>query len=235
MKWVLVLEPVEVDREYTSKIIDRLGYKLFNARNGEEALRFMNQSLPDTVILGERIPDFDPVELGRIIKEDRILSSTPMLLMTSSTDPFLHEKAKQTGFNEIVQRPMSIRKFFTSLELCLSNNRRLCIRAPLSFPVQVQQDHKELYMMTHNFGEGGMYIATTEPVMKMTEMDVEFKLPGLRNEFSLKSQVVHTQDRDTDEAPAGMGLKFLDLRPAIEMVFRIYMENFLVQRMAMTA
>ena len=90
-------------------------------------------------------------------------------------------------------------------------------------------------MMTHNFGEGGMYIPTANPLERMSEVEVEFQLPGLRNDFSLMSQVVHTQNRDTDEVPAGMGLRFLDIRPAIEMVFRIYMENFLVKRMAMTA
>ncbi len=90
-------------------------------------------------------------------------------------------------------------------------------------------------MMTHNFGEGGMYLPTTDPLPGKTEVDVEFKLPGLRNDFSFRSQVVHAQNRDTDEVPAGMGLRFLNMKPAIETVFGIYMENFLVKRMAMTA
>jgi len=235
MKWVLVVESSEIDREYLARIIDRLGYKLFTAKSGEEVLHFMNQSLPNTLIMGERIPDYDPMELGRTIKEDRILSSPPMLLMTSNPDQFFHEKARQAGFNEIVQRPMSIRKFFTSLEMCLSNNRRLCIRAPMSFPILLKRGLDKLSMMTHNFGEGGMYIPTADPFPGKTEVDVEFTLPGLRNNFNFKSQVVHTQQRDTDEVPAGMGLQFLDMKPAIETVLGIYMENFLVKRMAMTA
>jgi uncharacterized protein (TIGR02266 family) len=235
MKWVLVVESSEIDREYLSRIIGRLGYKLFSAKSGEEALHFMNQSLPNTLIMGERIPDYEPMELGRTIKEDRILSSPPMLLMTSNPDQFFHEKARQAGFNEIVTRPMSIRKFFTSLEMCLSSNRRLCIRAPMSFPVLVKRGIEKLSMMTHNFGEGGMYIPTADPFPGKTEVDLEFKLPGLRNDFNFRSQVVHAQERDTDEVPAGMGLQFLNMKPAIETVLGIYMENFLVKRMAMTA
>ncbi len=235
MKWVLVVESSDVDREYLARIIERLGYKLFSAKSGEEALHFMNQSLPNTLIMGERISDYDPMELGRTIKEDRILSSPPMLLMTSNPDHLFHEKARQAGFNEIVQRPMSIRKFFTSLEFCLSSNRRLCIRAPMSFPVLVKQGIDKLSMMTYNFGEGGMYLPTTDPLPGKTEVDVEFNLPGLRNDFSFRSKVVHAQNRDTDEVPAGMGLQFLNMKPAIETVFGIYMENFLVKRMAMSA
>lgn len=235
MKWVLVVESSEIDREYLGRIIDRLGYKLFSAKSGEEALHFMNQSLPNTLIMGERISDYDPMDLGRIIKEDPILSNPPMLLMTSNSDQFFHEKARQAGFSEIVQRPMSIRKFFISLEMCLSNNRRLCIRAPMSFPVLIKRGLDKLSMTTHNFGEGGMYIPTTDPFPGKTEVDIEFKLPGLRNDFSFRGQVVHSQERDTDEVPAGMGLKFLNMRPAIETVLGIYMENFLVKRVAMTA
>ena len=235
MKWVLILETSEVDREYLARIIERLGYNLFRAQNAEEALRFMNQSLPDAFIVGERIPDQDSIELVKMIKKDRMLSSAPMLLMTSNTDLFFHENAMKAGFNQIVQRPMSIRKFFTSLELCLSNNRRLCIRAPMSFPVLVSQGNRKESMITHNFGEGGMYIPTSNPLPEKSETELEFKLPGVRNDFSFRSQVVHSQGRNTDELPAGMGLKFFDIKPAIEMVLRIYMENFLVKRMAITA
>ena len=119
--------------------------------------------------------------------------------------------------------------------MCLSNNRRLCIRAPMSFPVLIKRGLDKLSMTTHNFGEGGMYIPTADPFPGETEMDIEFKLPGLRNDFSFRGQVVHAQGRDTDEVPAGMGLKFLNIRPAIETVLGIYMENFLVKRVAMTA
>lgn len=235
MKWVLVVESSEVDLEYLGRIIERLGYRLFAAKSGEEALHIMGQSLPNTLIMGERVPDYDPIELGRAIKEDPILSSPPMLLMTSNQDELFWQRARQAGFAQIVHRPMSIRKFFTSLEMCLSNNRRLCIRAPMSFPVLVKRGLEKLPMTTHNFGEGGMYIPTPDPFPGQSWVDVEFKLPGLRNEFSFQSQVVHTLDRDTDELPAGMGLKFMDVKPAIETVLGIYMENFLVKRMAMSA
>ena len=235
MKWVLIVESSEVDRDYLARIIERLGYQLFSAKDGEEALHFMNPSLPNALIMGEHIPDYDPMELGRVIKEDRILSNPPMLLMTSRPDPLFRETARQAGFAEVVQRPMSIRKFFTSLEMCLSNNRRLCIRAPMSFPVLVKHGLDKLSMMTHNSGEGGIYIPTTNPLPARTMVDLEFKLPGLRNDFSFRGQVIHAQGRDTDEVPAGMGLRFLGVKPAIETVFCIYMENFLVKRMAMIA
>jgi DNA-binding response OmpR family regulator len=123
MKWVLVIEPSEVDREYLERIITRLGYQFFAARSGEEALHFMTQSLPDTIIVGERIPDYDPMEFARHIKEDHILSGPPILLMSSNTDDPYKSAALQAGFEQIVQRPMSIRSFFTKLEMCMSNNR----------------------------------------------------------------------------------------------------------------
>ena len=235
MKWVLVLEDSEVDREYLGRVIERLGYKLFLAGSGEEAIQLMGQSLPDTFVVGEHIPDYDPLTLVRTIKGNRILADTPLLLMTSNNDASFLEKAGEAGFSEIVYRPISIREFYTSLEMCLSNNRRLHIRAPMTFPVNVKREEETASMITYNFGEGGMYIPTNDPPQGNTELEVEFNLPGLRNMFNFKSQVVHAQDRDTEELPAGMGLKFLDIKPAISMVLRLFMENFLVTRIAMTA
>jgi hypothetical protein len=125
---------------------------------------------------------------------------------------------------------MSIRNFFTKLEMCLSNNRRLCIRAPMEFPVKLTHGTKEHSMTTHNFGERGMYIPTINPLPRKTGVGLQFNLPGLRTLFNFQGQVVHTHDRDTDEVPAGMGFQFLDISPALDAVFGIYMENFLAKR-----
>jgi DNA-binding response OmpR family regulator len=230
MKWVLVIEPSEVDRAYLERIIGRLGYKLFIAKSGEEALHFMAQSLPDTVIVGERIPDYDPMELAQQIKQDRILSSPPLLLMTSGSDEIYDREATQAGYAEVVHRPMSIRNFFTKLELCLSNNRRLCIRAPMEFPVKLIHESREYSVTSHNFGEKGIYVPSVAPLPKASKAGLEFNLPGLRTLFNFKGQVMHTSDQDTDEAPAGMGFQFMDMSPAIDAVLGIYMENFLAKR-----
>lgn len=233
MKWVLLIESSNVDRAYIERIITRLGYQLYAARTGAEALHFLSQSIPNTIIVGERMSDHDPLEFCRHIKEDRILSCPPMLLMSSSTDEFYRSSARQAGFAEIVQRPMSIRGFFTKLEKCLSNNRRLCIRAPMEVPVQLTVGSKEFELTTHNIGERGLYIPTLNPLPSHTGVGLKFKLPGLRTLFHFNGRVVHTQDGDTDEVPAGMGFKFLDISPAIDAVMGIYMENFLAKKIPM--
>ena len=233
MKWVLVIEPSEVDRTYLERIITRLGYQIFAAKSGKEALHFMSQSLPNTIIVGEHLPDYDPLDLCRHMKEDLILSCPPMLLMSSNTNDQYKADAKKAGFADIVQRPMSIRNFFTKLEMCLSNNRRLCIRAPMEVPVQLFHAGEKSDMLSHNIGEGGLYLSTRDPLPRKSQAGLHFNLPGLRTLFKFNGLVVHTQNHDTDEIPAGMGLRFLDLSPAIDAVLGIYMENFLAQKIPM--
>lgn len=233
MKWVLIIEPSVVDRAYLERIITRLGYQLYAAKDGEEALHFMGQSLPSAIIVGERLPDQKPIDFCRHVKEDIILSSPPMLLMSSNRDEAFKASALEAGFADIVQRPMSIRNFFIKLEKCLSNNRRLCIRAPMEVPVQLIHGTTEHDMITHNVGERGLYIPTVNPLPGQTEAGLRFRLPGLRTLFSFTGQVAHTQDRDTDEVPAGMGFQFLDVSPAVDAVLGIYMENFLAKRIPM--
>ena len=233
MKWVLVIEPSEVDRAYLERIITRLGYQIYAAKSGQEALHYMGQSLPNTIIVSEHLSDYDPLELCRQMKDDSILSCPPMLLMSSSSDDRYKAEARQAGFAEIVQRPMSIRNFFTKLEMCLSNNRRLCIRAPMEVPVQLFHADKKRDMVSHNIGEGGIYLPTRDPLPRESHARLHFNLPGLRTLFKFDGRVVHTQNQDTDEIPAGMGLRFLNLSPAIDAVLGIYMENFLAKKIPM--
>jgi CheY-like chemotaxis protein len=234
MKWVLIVEPSGMEREYLEKIISQLGYQLYTAKNGKEALHYMNQSLPNTVIVGECLSDYDPIEFCRHVKSDYLLSSPPMLLMNSWADPIYRSAAIQAGFADVVQRPMSIRAFFTKLEMCMFNYRRLCIRAPMEIPVQLLHGTKEHSMKTYNVGERGMYIPTMKPLARKTGVGLQFNLPGLRTLFNFKGQIVHSQNHDTEELPAGMGLQFLDMSPAIGAVLSIYMENFLLKRIPMT-
>jgi len=235
MKWVLVIEPSETDRSYLERIVTRLGYQLYAAGSAREALHYMSQSLPNTIIVGERLPDMDALEFCSLIREDRILASPPMLLLSANRDPIHKKEALQAGFSEVVHRPVSIRNFFTKLEMCLSHNRRSCIRAPMEFPVTLTHGSQQHAMKTHNFGERGMYIPTATPLPRNTGVGLQFHLPGLRTLFNFRGQVVHTHDRDTDEVPAGMGFRFLDISPAIDAVLGIYMENFLVMRIAAAA
>ncbi len=226
MKWVLIIEPSQAEREHLKRIVGRLGYRLFAAENGRQGLYYAQQSLPNAIVIGEGVMDFTPMELCRIFKEDSSLADAPILHVSTSGDRTYRAEALEAGFADVVQRPMSIRHFFQSLERCLSSTRKN-IRVPISIPVQILKGLEQFSLWSFNIGEGGLYLKTMAPLPSETGLGVQFKLPGLRKLFDFKGSVIHSLDRDTGEFPAGMGIRFTDISETIRTIFGLYMEYHL--------
>lgn len=226
MKWVLIIEPSQAEREYLQLIVGRLGYRLFAAENGRQGLYYAHQSLPDAIIVGEGVMDYTPMELCRIFKEDPALSTAPILHISASGDNVYKAEALEAGFADVVQRPMSIRHFFLGLERCLDSTRNN-IRVPISIPVQVELEKDQFPLWSFNLGEGGLYLKSVSPLPLLTGLGVQFKLPGLRKLFDFKGRVVHSLQSASEKLPAGMGIRFTDISETIRTMLEMYMEYYL--------
>lgn len=203
-----------------------MGYRLFAAENGRQGLYYAQQSLPDAVIVGDGVLDYTPMELCRIFKEDPSLSALPILHVSIHGDRSYKALALEAGFIDIVQKPMSIRHFFLGLERCLASTRSN-IRVPISIPVQLDLGQNQFSLWSYNVGEGGLYLKTVSPLPLQTGLEVHFKLPGLRKLFDFKGRIVHSLERDTEELPAGMGIRFTDISETIRSILGMYMEYHL--------
>jgi chemotaxis family two-component system response regulator PixH len=229
MKWVLIIEPSDFDFEYLDRMITRLGYNTYRANSAEEGVHFLAESLPDAIICGDALPDKNPLDLCRDLKEDPMTTQTPMLMASSKTGSLFRYKAMKAGFAEVVNRPMSIHDFFQKLEMCLSDRGRKLIRVPMSIPVTVDYQDRSLPFVTHTMGEGGLYLPTPDPMFRRTLMGIEFTLPGVNNIFDLQGEVVYTLQQNTEECPPGMGIKFVNMAQALKTLLRVYMQNYLTR------
>jgi uncharacterized protein (TIGR02266 family) len=226
VKWVLIIEPSQTERDYLQRIVGRLGYRLFVAENGRQGLYYAQQSLPDAIIVGDGVMDYTPMQLCRIFKEDPALSAAPLLHVSAVPDKVYRAEALAAGFADVVEKPMSIRHFFLGLERCLSSSRNN-IRAPIGIPVQVQLGKDHFPLWSFNVGEGGLYLKTVSPLPLQTGLGVQFKLPGLKKDFDFKARIVHSLQSDTKELPAGIGVRFTDMSETFKSILGMYMEYHL--------
>jgi two-component system response regulator MtrA len=101
---VLVVEDESYVRELVSYTLQGAGYRVYSVGDGESALRQMQQTTPDLVVLDIRLPGMDGWEVCRQIRRD---SNVPILIMTALAEDESHVKGLRLGADDYVAKPFS--------------------------------------------------------------------------------------------------------------------------------
>ncbi len=107
---VLVVEDSEVMRGMIKKSVRLSGVPLgqiVEAKNGKEALSLLGKHWIDLVFVDVNMPVMSGGELIREMKEDAVLSATPIVLLTSEGHSARIDKLKSLGVIAYLRKPCS--------------------------------------------------------------------------------------------------------------------------------
>jgi two-component system alkaline phosphatase synthesis response regulator PhoP len=110
MKKILIVddEPnIVMTLEYTFK---KLNFKVFIARDGQEALDILENQLPDIIILDVMMPMVDGFATLEQIKKDNRLNHCKVIFLSAKNKEKDIEKGLALGANLYVVKPFSIKK-----------------------------------------------------------------------------------------------------------------------------
>ncbi|MGB9836919.1 MAG: response regulator [Candidatus Saccharicenans sp.] len=82
-KKILVVDDDPVNRLMLSGMLEKNGFQVLTARDGEEALNLTARERPEAVITDVLIPKLDGLALCQAIKENPELSQIKVILMTA--------------------------------------------------------------------------------------------------------------------------------------------------------
>ncbi len=82
--------------------LERAGYMVTVASDGEEALSFLKKTKPDLLLLELMIPKMNGFELLQAMKEDQSLHSVPVLILTNLSQDSDKEEAKSYGVTDFL-------------------------------------------------------------------------------------------------------------------------------------
>lgn len=104
---VLIVDDNEAIRDFLYQGLSR-NYKVVVAADGEEALTFIEQQLPDMIISDVMMPNLDGVSLLKKVKENPISSHIPVLLLTAlSSDQDMRE-GMYAGADDYLVKPINL-------------------------------------------------------------------------------------------------------------------------------
>lgn len=107
MKRVLVVDDLQSIRELIVEIVSSLGYEVFVAENGQEAINFFqNNGKADLVITDRRMPKMGGEELTRWIKRNH--HNVQVILITGDDLEIFGPIAYAAGADEVLSKPVSI-------------------------------------------------------------------------------------------------------------------------------
>jgi CheY-like chemotaxis protein len=83
------------------------GYRLIEARDGEEVLETALRETPDLVILDVLMPKMDGLTALRRLKKNKATRGLPVIVLTASADEMTRQEAEFSGADVILTKPFS--------------------------------------------------------------------------------------------------------------------------------
>ena len=127
---VLLVDDEESVQKLLTYPLEREGYNVVQARDGEEALERYRETPVDLVILDLMLPRLDGLAVCRRLREER--SAVPIIMLTARGDEGDKVLGLELGADDYITKPFSIREF-------RSRVRALLRRASLP-PLQDRHD-----------------------------------------------------------------------------------------------
>jgi len=92
-------------RRILAKLLDREGYDVLTAENGQQALSILQSEDVDTVLLDVRMPTMDGFETCRSIRADPRTALTPVVFLSAADDRMCRREAREAGANDFLSKP----------------------------------------------------------------------------------------------------------------------------------
>ena len=88
-------------------VLRKDNYKVFEARNGEEALAAIKEHKPDLVFLDVMMPKINGFEVTERVRSDPELAHVKIILLTAKGQESDREVGKTAGANDYMTKPFS--------------------------------------------------------------------------------------------------------------------------------
>jgi len=87
--------------------LQRHGYRVVTASDGEEAVRVANLTYPDIILMDLAMPDVDGLEATRKIRQSESLRTVPVVAITAFDTGGFQRAAHDVGFDGYMTKPIN--------------------------------------------------------------------------------------------------------------------------------
>ena len=119
MPRILLVEDNEMNRDMLSRRLQRKGYEVLIAIDGEQGVAVAQAEQPDLILMDMSLPVLDGWEATRKIRADPTLSAVPVIALTAHAMAGDQEKCMAVGCDDYDTKPVDLARLLGKIELLL--------------------------------------------------------------------------------------------------------------------
>ncbi len=115
MTKILLVEDNEMNRDMLARRLQRRGYEVVVAQDGQQAVDMARAETPDLILMDLSLPVMDGWEATRTIKADDALGAIPVIALTAHALESDRTKALETGCDAFETKPVDITSLLATM------------------------------------------------------------------------------------------------------------------------
>lgn len=121
---ILIVDDLAENLQLLSDVLLKLGYTVRSVTSGRMALKTVQVKRPDVILLDVKMPEMDGYQVCRLLKQDRIFSSIPVIFLSALDDVLDKVTAFHLGGIDYITKPFQIEEVVARLENQLTIQRQ---------------------------------------------------------------------------------------------------------------
>jgi len=101
---IVVIDDNENDLRVTRSFLERRGYRVDSALSGEAGIDLIARIMPDAVVVDYRMPGLNGFDVTRRLKQDEVLSTIPVLMLTGADSAEAVVQGLEAGADDFVTK-----------------------------------------------------------------------------------------------------------------------------------
>jgi two-component system cell cycle response regulator DivK len=120
MPKILLVEDNEMNRDMLSRRLQRRGYSVVNAEDGEKGLLLARSEAPDLILMDISLPAMDGWEVTRLLKANPSTCHIPIIALTAHAWVTDRDKAFEAGCDDYDTKPVEFGRLSEKIENLLT-------------------------------------------------------------------------------------------------------------------
>jgi two-component system cell cycle response regulator DivK len=119
MPKILLVEDNEMNRDMLSRRLQRKGYEVVLALDGQSGVEMTQTQTPDLVLMDMSLPVLDGWEATRRLKADTATRHIPVIALTAHAMSSDREKAIEAGCDDYDTKPVELTRLLAKIDALL--------------------------------------------------------------------------------------------------------------------